>query len=73
MGNEAYVYSAEPKAMYGKSLTLKIGISDPAADLAELVSFVLNNNFDPRIVQTDVFSYSEADKSMGNHQPSISL
>ena len=59
--------------MYSKSLTLKIGVSHPAADMDDLVSFVLNNDFDPRIAQTDVFSYSEADKVYGKSSTKLIL
>ena len=59
--------------MYAKSLTLKIGVSHPTADLAEIVSFVLKSNFDPRLVQTHVFSYSEADKVYGKSSTKLVL
>jgi threonine dehydrogenase-like Zn-dependent dehydrogenase len=59
--------------MYAKSLTLKISVSHPTADLAEIVSFVLESNFDPRLVQTHVFSYSEADKVYGKSSTKLVL
>jgi threonine dehydrogenase-like Zn-dependent dehydrogenase len=59
--------------MYAKSLTLKIGVSHPNADLTEIVAFVLKNNFDPRLVQTHVFKYSEADKVYGKSATKLIL
>ncbi|MBE9102587.1 zinc-dependent alcohol dehydrogenase [Vacuolonema iberomarrocanum] len=71
-----YFFSEQPInyfTMYGKSLTLKIGISHPATDLEDIVSFVLENNFDPRLVQTHVFDYYEADKVYGKASTKLVL
>ncbi len=51
--------------MYGKSLTLKLAISHPAADMADVVDFLTKTDFDPTLAQTNVHHFSEADRVYG--------
>ena len=63
-----YFFVEEPIqyfTMYGKSLTLKVGVSHPGFDAKRLIKFLCDSEFDPRIVYSEIHDYSDAHKIYG--------
>ncbi|MCB0345939.1 MAG: alcohol dehydrogenase catalytic domain-containing protein [Bdellovibrionales bacterium] len=60
-------------SMYGKSLTLKIGVSHPSADIPDIMQFLSTSRFDPTLVHTDVHDYKEAAKVYGQRATKLVL